>query len=148
MTEIPNNDLKIEELDPNKYYMMHLEMGNKSLEHFGEVAMQLQNTLRAKGLTKCIIAPMFDGKPELKPMEVEKFLVPMLVEMGYDLIKRPEPISKYQVKNLGKDCYVIADMEDRSLFLRDGNNNLIKFTNKTEAYEYCYILNAGDSVND
>lgn len=143
-----NFTYKFEELDPNKYYIIYLEIKDKSFEYFGEMARQIQNTFHNKGLKNCIIAPMYNGEPEIKAMDIEKNLAPILNEMGYDLIKRPEPISKYQVKNLGKNCYVIADMEDRGLFLRDSNNNLIKFTNKTEAYEYCYALNAQESVHD
>ena len=84
MIETLNNSLKIEELDPNKYYMMYLEMNDKKLDQFSELAMQLRNVLYTKGLTKFIIAPMFNGKPELKSVEVEKVLAPILAEMGYE----------------------------------------------------------------
>lgn len=136
MTETLNDSLKIEELDLTKYYIVYLETKDKSCEQFSELAIQLQNTLRAIGLTKYIIAPMFDGKPELKPVEFEKALTPILAEMGYDLIKKDQK-ANYQVKYVGQDLYLIANMKNRGLFLRDDNNNLIKFTNKTEAYEYC-----------
>ena len=47
MIETLNNSLKIEELDPNKYYIMYLEMKDKKPDHFSELAMQLQNILCA-----------------------------------------------------------------------------------------------------
>ena len=141
-----NFTYKFEELDPNKYYIMYLEMKNKGLDQFSELAMQLRNTLDTKGLTKYIIAPMFDGKPVLKPVEVEKFIAPILAEMGYDLIKKDQK-AVYQVKCVGQDLYLIANMKDRGLFLRDKNNELVSFKNKTEASEYCYTLNAEEAGN-
>ncbi len=130
-----------QELDPNKKYIIYLEAKDVKLDEFAQITMSVKDYLYNIGVTDCFIAPMYDGKPHLKAVELEKGLVPLLNEMGYDLVKKPKAVNRYQVKNMGKDFYVVADMEDRGLFLRDENNNMLKFTNKNTAYEYAQSLN-------